>query len=314
MSARRTYLFLLLLVGSCFGQPNSASTLSFEQYRAELDRVLAASQKLDKPGPEIPQLIASLPPSWRVQTDQHTFEVSTEWLRADLHRLQEKFDPQVQNRIVQGLQVLRHDLDDYEKLAPDQTKEKSALAAILARSEFRSARGPTWWDRLKQRFYELLLRILGRSIRSSAIPVIGRVLFYGLIGLAVLAAAYRVYRSIRESAEMESVVPESTAISAKDWALWMAEAREAAQRGAWRDAIHLAYWAGISFLEAGGMWRPDKARTPREYLRLLPATSEHRAALTSLTRKFEIVWYGKHEADPQAFSQTLEELDKLGCR
>jgi Domain of unknown function (DUF4129) len=314
MAAWRNYLFILILLGSCFGQPGSTTTLTPEQYRAELDRVLAASQQLDKAGPQIPQLINSLPPSWQVQTDQGTFQVSTEWLRADLRRLEQKFDSQAQNRIVEGLQRLRTDLDDYEKPAPDQSKERATLSAILARSEFRSARGPTWWDRLKQKLVELLLRILGRSIRSSAIPVIGRVLFYGLIALAVLAVAYWVYRSIQESAEMESVVPESPAVSAKDWALWMAEAREAAQRGQWRDAIHLAYWAGISYLEASGMWRPDKARTPREYLRLLPAASQHRAALTSLTRKFEIVWYGKHEADPQAFSQTLEELDKLGCR
>lgn len=314
MAAWRTYTVCLLLLTTCFAQPDRASTLTPDQYRAELDRVLAASQQLDKPGSQIPELINSLPPAWRVQGDQRTFEVSTEWLRANLHSLQERFDAQAQNRIVENLKSLRRDLDDYEKTAPDPGKERAALAAILARGEFRSTHGPTWWDRLKQKLIELLLRILGRSIRSSAIPVIGRVLFYGLIGLAVLAVAYWVYRSIRENAEMERVVPESEAVSAKDWALWMAEAQEAAQRGAWRDAIHLAYWAGISFLEAGGMWRPDKARTPREYLRLLPAASEYRDALTSLTGKFEIVWYGKQEADPQAFSQTLEELARLGCR
>jgi Domain of unknown function (DUF4129) len=314
MSAWRRYILCLFLLGAGFAEPDRASTLTPDQYRAELDRVLAASQQLQQPGPQIPELINSLPPSWRVQSDQRTFEVSTEWLRAELHGLQEKFDPQTQNRIVGDLQSLRRDLDEYEKPAPDSSKERSTLSAILARGEFRSTHGPTWWDRLKQKLIELLLRILGRSIRSSAIPVIGKVLFYGLIALAVLAVAYWVYRSIRESAEMERVVPESEVVSAKDWALWMAEAREAAQRGAWRDAIHLAYWAGISFLEASGMWRPDKARTPREYLRLLPAASEHRDTLTSLTSKFEVVWYGKHEADPQAFSETLEELARIGCR
>lgn len=314
MSAWRTCILCVLLLGVCLAQADRASTLPLEQYRAELDRVLSASQQLDKPGPQIPDLINSLPPSWQVQDGQRTFEISTEWLRADLHRLQKKFDPQTQNRIVENLKSLRHDLDDYQKPATDTSKERSNLSTILARSEFRSTHGPTWWDRLKQKLIELLLRILGRSIRSSAIPVVGRVLFYGLIGFAVLAVAYWVYRNIRASAEMESVVPESTAVSARDWALWMAEACEAAQRGAWRDAIHLGYWAGISFLEAGGMWRPDKARTPREYLRLLPATSEHRDALSSLTGKFEVVWYGKQEADAQAFSQTLEELARLGCR
>jgi hypothetical protein len=62
------------------------------------------------------------------------------------------------------------------------------------------------------------------------------------------------------------------------------------------------------------MWPPDRARTPREYLRLLPWSSGYQPALTALTRDFEVVWYGKQEADAQAFSRALERLEQLGCR
>jgi hypothetical protein len=93
----------------------------------------------------------------------------------------------------------------------------------------------------------------------------------------------------------------------------MAEARAAADRGNWREAIHLAYWCGVSFLEAQGMWRPDYARTPREYLRLLPSSSQHHPPLAALTRSFEVVWYGTQEADADSYSQTLAHLEKLGC-
>jgi hypothetical protein len=94
----------------------------------------------------------------------------------------------------------------------------------------------------------------------------------------------------------------------------MQEARLAAEGGNWRDAIHLGYWCGISFLEAQELWRPDTARTPREYLRLLPSASEHRKTLGTLTRTFELVWYGTQEADENAFSEALAQLEKLGCQ
>ena len=61
------------------------------------------------------------------------------------------------------------------------------------------------------------------------------------------------------------------------------------------------------------MWKPDRARTPREYLRLLGA-NEYRETLTALTRIFELAWYAKRDASEKTFSETLQELEKLGCR
>ena len=118
--------------------------------------------------------------------------------------------------------------------------------------------------------------------RVSVIPTVGRILVYSLLGIAMLVLALWLYRSLRRGAATERVVPPVLPVSAKEWTVWMAEAREAALRGNWRDAIHLSYWAGISFLEIAGMWRPDRARTPREYLRLLPSASEYQPALTGV--------------------------------
>ena len=134
------------------------------------------------------------------------------------------------------------------------------------------------------------------------------------MALALLAVAYWMYRTIRNNAGVEAIVPLSLSVSSKGWKLWMKEARMAAESGNWRDAIHLGYWCGISFLEAQELWRPDTARTPREYLRLLPSASEHRQTLGTLTRTFELVWYGTQEADANAFSETLTQLEKLGCQ
>lgn len=100
----------------------------------------------------------------------------------------------------------------------------------------------------------------------------------------------------------------------KDWRAWLAEARRAADAGQWRDAIRLAYWAGVYALEERGLWRSDRARTPREYLRQLDTASPYRSSLTSLTSVFERTWYAGESADEAAYERASKELESLECR
>jgi uncharacterized protein DUF4129 len=306
-------LLALLVAAPCLGASGPAD-LSPAQYRSELDRLLISTEKLDEPGARIPELMNSLPSAWRVSSERGAFEISTEWLRENLGTLGYKYDEEVAKKIRDRLTQLRADLDEYEKDPRDVSRQRALMAGILSRGEFRELHGPSWSDQLKQRLVQLLLRLLGRAITSSIFSNVGKFFVYGLMGVAFLAVAYWVYRSIRTSTRVESIVPENMPVSAREWRIWLAEARAAAQSGNWRDAVHLAYWAGISLLETQGAWRPDAARTPREYLRLIPEANPHRPTLSSLTRKFELVWYGGQPADEQVFAQTLEELEKLGCR
>ena len=85
------------------------------------------------------------------------------------------------------------------------------------------------------------------------------------------------------------------------------------QRGDWRDAVRFAYWSGITHLESKDVWRVDLARTPREYLRLLPAGSPHRDPLRGLTELLERVWYADEAATPDRFDEALARLKDLGC-
>jgi Domain of unknown function (DUF4129) len=306
-------LLILILALPCLGAGGPVD-MTPAQYGAELDRLLAATEKLDQPGTQIQELTNELPSTWRVKTDRDAFEVSTEWLRQDLRDLEHKFDKDLQQRIHEHLAGLRADLDAYQKTSTDDSRQRALVDGILSRPEFSDLHGPNWIDRLKQRLIQLLIRLVGRAITSSIFSSIGKPIVYGLMIVAFFAVAYWVYSSIRTTTKIETILPGSLPISAREWTVWMAEARDAAQRGNWRDAIHLAYWAGISFLESQGVWRPDSARTPREYLRLMPVANEHRPTLTALTRKFELVWYAGQPADAQAFSQTLAELEELGCR
>ena len=96
-------------------------------------------------------------------------------------------------------------------------------------------------------------------------------------------------------------------------AAWLDEARREAAGANWRNAVRLTYWSGIAFMEAQGAWRPDRARTPREYTRLLPPSSEHAPTLSALTRVFERVWYGTERVDRVQYDEALAQLKKLGC-
>ena len=277
MTTRRTFILACLLIASVLSWADSTGTsvLTPSEYRAELDRLLAATSQLDSSGKPIPEPLHAVPYHWQVRAGGHEFDISTEGLRSDIRRYDSEKSVENAAAIRTRLESLRAQIDGYEKLPADVSASRAQLTSILARREFRDVAGPSALDRFKQRLMEFLIRILQHFFRSTAIPTVGRVFVYVLMGLALLVLLYAGYRTFWRGQEMVEVVPAGLAVSAKAWTLWLAEARAAAVKGEWRDAIHLAYWAGISFLEQQGSWKPDRARTPREYLRLLSGSTRN---------------------------------------
>jgi hypothetical protein len=170
-------------------------------------------------------------------------------------------------------------------------------------------------ESLLGRIFRWLGRLFGNAhISRGATNRFLQAVIYTLVGVAVLLMLIWTVRSLRRK---EIDLPREImpfAPSAKNWRTWLAEARQSAEMQDWRNAIHLAYWAGISSLEAGGAWKPNRARTPREYLRLLGTRSPNHPPLSVLTRKFEVIWYGERAAAEADFQETLAQLERLGCR
>jgi hypothetical protein len=100
--------------------------------------------------------------------------------------------------------------------------------------------------------------------------------------------------------------PAPGAASARDWQLWLEDARRAAAAGQWREAIHFVYWASISRLESKRLWPADRARTPREYLALVAPEDARKTPLAALTRSFEHVWYGGRPAGEPDYRRAEE--------
>jgi hypothetical protein len=141
-----------------------------------------------------------------------------------------------------------------------------------------------------------------------------QILVYLLVGAAmILLVVWTALRLNRPGADSaKEIIP--FAPSARSWRSWLAEARSLAQQQDWRNAIHVAYWAGISFLEENGAWKPNRARTPREYLRIVGSRKPQYSPLAALTRKLELVWYGHRDAGEPDFQETLGQLERLGCQ
>lgn len=311
----------LLLLTCCLSASAMAATFgrdfSVSEYMAELDHLSKlAGQAAETPSAAgaADEAINELRGDWKVEAEGREFKIDTDWIVDQFEKLKRDSGASVRDGLILRLERLKHDAQEFQRSPSDPSVTRMQLTQILTRPEFHQVHGPTWFDRLKYRILMWFVRILARFFGASSAPTVGRILVWTLVAVAVLVTAFLIFKVIRQNARLESFVPEVMPVSAKSWRAWMEEAQGAATKGLWREAVHLAYWAGISFLEQSGTWKPDKARTPREYLRLLPSASENRTPLSNLTRTLELTWYGNQPAGPETFSETVSLLETLGCR
>jgi hypothetical protein len=192
---------------------------------------------------------------------------------------------------------------------------RERLNRILSAREFRQVHGPTAWELLQQRVGAWIEKKLAKLFpKVPDLNQAGQIFVWVMIAIAVSVLGVWLYRSSRERLldrprEILPFLP-----SAKNWRVWLAEARARAGAGEWREAIHLGFWAAVSRLESEGVWRPDKARTPREYLKEIPPESENKSPFAAVTKTFEAAWYGGRRASAMDFNHFMAELEKLGCR
>jgi len=289
--------------------------ISPADYRQQLQQFSQRVEQLKDHPEQAGLLIADVPDQVAVHADSQEYSFSYEWLKTELKRFRQA-DPKTRDGLLspieQHLQSLEEQAAAFEGSRANSQQDHKKVEEILARYEFRRTRGPgflaIWWEK----FMRWLSSFFARH------PIYGYsgldLMIYGAVAITFIMFAIWIARRFRLPTEELSreILPFSP--SAKGWRTWLAEAQASAQHGQWREGIHLAYWAAISFLEEGGAWRPDRARTPREYLRMLGTRKPQYPALSVLTRKFEVVWYGHREANAADFQETVGQLEKLGCR
>jgi hypothetical protein len=183
---------------------------------------------------------------------------------------------------------------------PSHVEERNTMQQVLAGREFSNLQTATESDTALERFGNWLNRLFAKfeKLRTRSAWV-GRALVWGFFGAVAAGLAWGLLQTerrwrIRLVPARAGLVPE--AVSARDWQLWLADARKAAADGHWREAIHFLYWAAVARLESKRLWPTDRARTPREYLALMAADDPRQSGLASLTSSFERTWYGGREA------------------
>jgi hypothetical protein len=185
--------------------------------------------------------------------------------------------------------------------ASDHAREHAVMREVLAGPEFRNLQESTMKDSILEKFARWLNHLFASAANLKARSAwVGRVLVWGFVlGLcvALVFALLRLERRWRvRLTPDDDQRPAPGAASARDWQLWLEDARRAATTGQWREAIHLLYWAAISRLDSHRLWPADRARTPREYLALVAQEDPRKSNLSELTNTFERFWYGGRPA------------------
>jgi hypothetical protein len=199
---------------------------------------------------------------------------------------------------------------------PVRTRTARAYAnSILAAKEFGAATSPSWIERQWSRVLDWLGRKLqAMTIEGAASRWVRALAEVALFATPVLLLALWLLRQVREDRMRLSGSPAQEngtgrgSAGAIDWA---SLAREHAQRGDWREAIHALYWETIARFESRRIWSASRMRTPRETLRLLPRGTPRESLLREQTLLLESTWYGYREATATDYDRAAQLRDAL---
>src|SRR5579863_1853870 len=263
-------VWLALCAVAVFALPGPEETLSPAEYRQQLQGLSSRVEQLMEHAEQAQQLERELPDHVSVSDGSRQYSPNYAWLKDNLKHFQQA-DVKTRSIFLQQIQDHLRDLDvqaeAYEKAQAASSSDQEKVNQILARREFRKAHGPGWGEILRQKILSWLARLLSRHplYGKGATDLLHLLVYAAVAGAFIMFAIWLKKRFARPQEELSrEIMP--FAPSAKGWSSWLGEARASAQQNDWRNAVHLAYWAAISFLETNGAWKPDRARTPREYL------------------------------------------------
>lgn len=305
--------FRLLFLTACLLLARPASAADLATFIADVENLTRQIETTDAAGGRT--LAANLPDTWQVQPGADAaFEVRTDWIKVAL--LQASREPAQwgtrRTALLARLAAVKTEavaLRDAEAQAATPAAARAALHEVLSRREFARNDTRTWTDLLRRQINKwvdaLLDRLGGGPMAAGAV---GRVLTWIVAIVALAALVFGLLRMRRPRAAWQPLALETPRLTSREWG---ARAAAALRDGDAREAIRCGYHAALFRLEEQGVWRVDDARTPREYLSLLPRHDARRVALADLTRDFELTWYGSQAADARGL---LERLEVFGCR
>ncbi len=287
--------------------------VSVEQYRQHLDALRQLVADCSR--------IVTACDAARVGNDDRVqpagYLVRYTWLRDLLedrndptHSLRRTLLPDAEQRLVEQASELDHP----QRMAPLTAADKAARDTVLRRSEFRTTADYSLTERIGAWIAGLLNRLFGGvSSLGRMAPWLGTTLQWGSLLLAAVFLLLWVYRALdRQRVALGKLSGDADRGAAHAASrAWAARARQHAERGEWRDAVHCLYWASVVLLEDRRTLRPNATRTPREALRLIDTSSAAREPLRLQTADFERIWYGLQPAAASDYEAALAHYNAL---
>jgi hypothetical protein len=268
-------------------------------------------------------IASELPTAWHVRQGDDDYTVSSEWIAAPLRQAgtHPAEWPKTRATLIEHLTQMRDEAMSLQEGEEDSGKTEegavttttthdphAALKEVLALSEFKQREDSRWNDEIRRRISQWITDMLDRLPSTHGATAAVSMAFawaasiWALIALVVYLWRARLPR--------RSITPLAIELPRPTSAEWAARAYAALRAGDAREAMHCGYHAVLFRLEEQGVWHVDDARTPREYVHLLPAHDARRAAFIDLTRRFEQTWYGSRAADGPGL---IKNLEAFGC-
>jgi hypothetical protein len=309
-------IFALVIVASLAA--GEEAPLSLAEYKSRLEQYRSEIKIIAQHPEHAVDFNHSVPPTFfQVQTQAGVITVSVEFLHKELDEYLEAASAQkatILSQLAERIKAMRNEADSFEHARGGDPAARERLNQILSASEFDRVHGPSELELLQERISTWIQEKLNKLFPDAPdLDQWGQIFVWIVIAIASSILAVWLYRQSKERMdrprEVMPFVP-----SAKSWRTWLIEAHEKAGQGEWREAIRLGFWAAVSRLESDGIWRPDKTRTPREYLNAIPVANGIRPPFAAVTKIFEAAWYGGRPASAGDFERFVMEIEKLGCR
>jgi Domain of unknown function (DUF4129) len=312
----------------------SVTPVTLDAYQKNLDRLNAVTsvcaQELFSQSPPNSCDPSAVGPDETVSFAQGDRRIGYEWLRATLRQAATaeklKQDHNVFKLAGSALQDSSARLEQMIRQAqspetgiyvPDRVADiRARLNAILQSGDYPQAKQPSLLERIWNAFVRWLLNAVLSAMPSGSSTSLLYLLEFAVIAFPCGLLIWWFVRRLRVQQldlPQDGVLHPSTP-SAQDWQQWLAQGETLGGEGRWREAIHHVYWGAISCLESRRFWPADRARTPREYLRLLDRNSEVHGDLFALTKSFEHTWYGETPAGEKDFLEASNVLKRMTAR
>jgi len=293
-----------------------AVDLDAAAYVATLQRLADQVRAIDAPA-DAATLARDLPATWTVRAGTERLTVSTAPIVDALTATTpESSWVEIRTAAVARIDALREEASPLARAGvPPPSHLRGALADVLAAPEFRGRQRyaglMAFVDRVRRWLRSWLPE--ARQGAAAAVPI----LRYATWVIAVIAfglLAWLTWRVLRGASRDTAARPRpmrgADPVDARTWA---ARARAAAAAGDAREAVRCAYHAVLHRLDEEGAWTIAEARTPREYMRLLPAADRRQPAVSFVARLFEGTWYGGAKPAIDDAQTAVRHLKEIGC-